>query len=220
MLKVLNTLCMRLKVGICEDDSFTRSTLSAALAFADVEVSFSASDATSAILEAEQNMPHAVVLDLHLGTGPNGVDLARSLRRLAPEIGIVFLTSFETPRLLEKNLNGLPSGSQYLTKRNIESVSQILDAIQKSIAKGRKTTLPNQGQVDTLTNHQLQVLELIAQGLSNGEIATKLGVELKSIQAVTSRISKKLGLESYQSINQRIQMAKAYLRATGNPYED
>jgi DNA-binding NarL/FixJ family response regulator len=93
---------MRLKIGICEDDSFTRFTLAAALAFADVQVVFSAADAASAIAEAKVDMPHAAVIDLHLGSGPNGVDLARSLRKLSPEIGIVFLTSFETPRLLEK----------------------------------------------------------------------------------------------------------------------
>ena len=212
---LLNTLGMDLKIGICEDDSFTRSTLAASLAFADVQVVFSAADAASAIAEAQLDMPHAAVIDLHLGAGPNGVDLARSLRRLSPEIGIVFLTSFENPRLLEKSLNGLPSGSQYLTKKSIESVDQILSAVQESISKSRKTLAPSQGGIDILTDHQLDVLRLIAQGVSNSEIAACLHIETKAVQAVNSRIAKKLGLDANQSGNQRIQMAKAYLRATG-----
>lgn len=206
---------MKLRVGICEDDSFTLATLSASISFEEIEVVFAASNAKSALEEFEKQKPASVLIDLHLGDGPTGLDLARSLRAKAPEVGIVFLTSFESPKLLDKDFQGLPSGSQYLNKRKIESVNEILQAIQRSIAKDRKSALMETEGIAELTPRQLEVLELVAQGATNQEIAKNLFLTPKAVEAILLRVSKKLSLRTDQNTNQRIQMAKAYLRAIG-----
>jgi DNA-binding NarL/FixJ family response regulator len=59
------------------------------------------------------------------------------------------------------------------------------------------------------------VLELVANGKSNQEIAQLLGVTAKSIEALVTRIAKHLEIAGAQSSNQRVQMAKAYIRAIG-----
>lgn len=206
---------VKLKLGICEDDPFTLATLTAAISFRDVDVVFSVSDPSEAIADFKSLRPHAVLIDLHLGDGPTGLDLARAIRREAPEVGIVFLTSFESPKLIEKNFTGVPSGSQYLTKRDVESVEEILQAIQLSIGKERKTNVPDMGKLTKLTNHQLSVLELLAQGGTNAEIAAQLELDSKSVEPVIRRIADRLGIKSEQNKNQRIQMARAYLRGIG-----
>lgn len=206
---------MRLRIGICEDDAFTRATLSASLAFRDVDIVFSEAEPSKAIEAASHTNPHAAIIDLHLGTGPNGLDLSRALRRLLPGIGIVFLTSFESPRLIEKDFNGVPSGSQYLNKREVESVNEILNAVQLSIAKDRRTKVPDTGNLTQLTRHQLAVLELLATGATNEEIAKRLDVGEKGIEAVIRRIATTLNLKAGQNRNQRVQMARAYLRGVG-----
>lgn len=206
---------VKLKLGICEDDPFTLATLTAAIAFRDVDVVFSVSNPSEAIAEFKSVRPHAMLIDLHLGDGPTGLDLARAIRRQAPEVGIVFLTSFESPKLIEKNFTGVPAGSQYLTKRDVQSVEEILQAIQRSIAKERKTTVPDSGKLTKLTKHQLLVLELLAQGATNAEIASHLQVDSKSVEPVIRRIAERLGIKSEQNKNQRIQMARAYLRGIG-----
>ena len=66
-----------------------------------------------------------------------------------------------------------------------------------------------------MTDHQLDVLRLVAMGASNSEIAARLSLDSKSVEGVTRRISKALGIKSDQNNNQRVQMARAYLRATG-----
>lgn len=206
---------MKLRVGICEDDPFTLATLSASISFEEIEVVFAASNAKSALEEFEKLKPASVLIDLHLGDGPTGLDLAKSLRAKAPEVGIVFLTSFESPKLLDKDFQGLPSGSQYLNKRKIESVNEILQAIQRSIAKDRKSALMETEGIADLTPRQLEVLELVAQGATNQEIAKNLFLTPKAVEAILLRVSKKLSLRTDQNLNQRIQMAKAYLRAIG-----
>lgn len=206
---------MKLKVGICEDDPFTRSTLEASLAHSDVEVCFAVGTTSEAIKGAQGSTPHAVLIDMHLGKGPTGLDLARALRRDHPGIGLVFLTSFESPRLLVTGRADLPSGSRYLVKREIESVNQILAAIQESLKANQKTTAVSGGATGSLTQRQLEVLRLIAQGKTNVDIAEELHIELKTVEGAVNRIAKNLGIESRQNTNQRVQMARAYLRASG-----
>lgn len=210
---------MKLTIGVCEDDSFTLSTITAALELQGVEVAFSCLTAASAIREFGRSRPRAVLLDLNLGAGPSGLDLARAVRRQAPETGVVFLTSFESPRLVEKNFLGVPAGSQYLIKQKIASVDSVLSAVQLSIAKNRKSSAFEGEMVAKLTNHQLDVLRLVAGGATNSEIATQLKLDGKSVEGVTRRISRVLGIHSGQNNNQRVQMARAYLRATGGNLE-
>lgn len=206
---------MKLRVGICEDDPFTLATLTASLESEDVEVVFAAANAKLALDGFEKHQPISVVIDLHLGDGPTGLDLSRSLRAQNPSVGIVYLTSFESPKLLDKDFSGLPSGAQYLNKRSISSVNEILQAIQRSIAKDRKSSQVNMEGIAELTARQLEVLELVAKGDTNQEIASKLFLTPKAVEATLLRVSKKLSLRTDQNLNQRIQMAKAYLRAIG-----
>jgi len=206
---------MKLRVGICEDDPFTLATLTASLSFEQVEVVISTADPNEVLEQFGKLIPVAMLIDLHLGDGPTGLDLARSIRARHPEMGIVFLTSFESPRLLDKHFSGFPTGSQYLNKKDISSVQQILHAIQKSIAADRKSPQLGSQGVAKLTNRQIEVLKLIADGYTNNEIATRLGLNAKTVEGINLRIAKSLNLAQNQNTNQRIQMAKAYLRSIG-----
>jgi DNA-binding NarL/FixJ family response regulator len=206
---------MQLRVGICEDDPFTLATLTASMSFQDVEVSISVSTASQALEQFKINQPHAMVIDLHLGEGPTGVDLARSCRAISPTVGIVFLTSFESPKLMNKALEELPDGSQYLTKREMGSIEQLLQAIQKSISRDRKSSTPENQGLSKLTARQIEVLKYIAEGSSNNEIAKQLNLSHKTVEGIILRISRNLELKSNPDSNQRIQMARAYLRGIG-----
>lgn len=206
---------MRIKLGICEDDPFTLATLTASLEFEDVEVVISTASPNQALEQFTEKTPNAMLIDLHLGDGPTGLDLAQSIRSKHPETGIVFLTSFESPKLLDRDFKGFPSGSQYLNKREIGSVKEILLAVQKSIAKDRKSSVPIPGEVSNLTKRQLEVLELVAEGFTNTEIASRLELKTKTVEGINLRIAKALRIETNQNTNQRIQMARAYLRSIG-----
>lgn len=207
---------MRLRLGICEDDPFTLSTLSASLAGQDVQISFSCASAADVLEVFEKKRPHAVLIDLHLGKGPTGLDLSRQLRAIDPKIGMVFLTSFESPKLLDSSFKTFPHGAQYLNKQDITSIEQILHAAQDSISKSRKSAQAKSDGISTLTSRQLEVLKLLAEGLSNKEIGKRLTLSPKTVEGVIIRIGKKLDLRANPDSNQRIQMARAYLRGIGH----
>lgn len=205
-----------MRIGICEDHPFTRSTLAASISHGGLDVQFECGSSAEAIDLAAEHHPDAMLIDLHLGSGPSGLDLARALRRSDPGLGLVFLTSFESPKLLTQSTLGLPSGSRYLIKKDIASIEAIIAELRASVATKSKPTKVGSAGVAGLTPRQVEVLSRLALGETNQEIATKLSIELKTVEGLISRAAKSLGLEPNQSMNQRVQMARAYLRATGD----
>ena len=206
---------MGLQVGVCEDDHFTRSMLTAALEQAGIEVVISSPSASNSLEQlAGSASVQAFIIDLHLGDGPNGLDLARAIRRERPEVAFVFLSSFEDPQLLEPEFLGLPTGSQYVVKSSVNSIDQLLQAVYAACERKRDDAVSG-GLASELTQKQISVLALISRGLSNSEIAKELEVSEDTIEGVVRRTAKRLGISREQSTNQRVLMVRAYLKAVG-----
>jgi two-component SAPR family response regulator len=81
---------------------------------------------------AKKNRPDVAVLDYNLGKGPNGIDLAKQLRRIQPEIGIVLLTAFLNPAELDSKISQLPAGSRYLVKHSVSDIQVLVNEIAES----------------------------------------------------------------------------------------
>ena len=116
---VNNHSMQRTRVIVVEDDAFTRSMIVSALQIQGMDVVSESSSVGFAIKTARLIRPDVAILDLDLGVGPTGIDLAIGLRMSLPKIGIILLTTFEDPRLLRPNLPELPAGSIYLTKSKL-----------------------------------------------------------------------------------------------------
>ena len=208
---------MNLRVCVVEDDALTRLALTTALRSKGITISFEAGAASEAIRLSMQVISDVAVLDLHLGEGPTGLDVAQALRRKSPGIGIVFLTSFDDPRLLNPSLPSLPGGAQYLTKNSIKDVSTLYEAVLLAASgKGKTATIGKSGETSVLSSTQIETLKLVSEGLTNAEIAKKRFVTEKSVEVSITRIAKALGLSPDVTKNQRVHMAKAFFRASGN----
>ena len=103
-------------VLLVEDDVFTRSTLAAALVGANFEVKAQVGKAADAIQAVRKFSIDVAIIDLDLGIGANGIDIAIALRDSNPRIGIIILTSYTDPRVVNPNSPELPKGSKFLTK--------------------------------------------------------------------------------------------------------
>jgi DNA-binding NarL/FixJ family response regulator len=68
---------------------------------------------------------------------------------------------------------------------------------------------------DVLTSNQIEVLKLIAQGLSTEEIASNRGVSAKAIESSIAKIQKVAGFKKSKSLNQRVQLARFYFLLSG-----
>jgi DNA-binding NarL/FixJ family response regulator len=214
---------MGFTIGIVEDDDFTRSMLVSSLNSLGHDVPLNSADPRALLEYVKVNDLDAVVLDLHLGKGPTGLDLAVVIHRLKPKIGIVMLTSYEEPRLLRSNLPGLPAGAVYLRKGEVTSVELLDQAIARAISGGEDFSLtqnPEGSQIAQLSDSQLEIMRLLSQGLSNSEIAKRRFITEKAVEISITRTAKILKVERNQSQNQRMNMAKAYFRALGVKLDD
>lgn len=204
------------RVIVVEDDNFTRHSVVAALDASGVQVVGSTAIAGEGHALAKRTRPHAAVLDLHLGEGPTGVDLALALRREDPGIGIVLLTSYDDPRMLSASIPDTPAGTQYVTKKSVETIQVLVKAIRASISSHVvKPTRTSNSELEILTNTQLEVLRLIAEGNSNQQIAALRGISAKSLEGTVSRLLKALNIPAGNDVNQRVLLARAYFEAAG-----
>ena len=207
---------------VVEDDDFTRSTVVSALQIQGIDVIGQSSAVGPAMTLFKELKPDAVVLDLDLGAGPNGIDLAFAIRRKIPNVGIVILTTFEDPRLLHPKIPNPPMGTVYLVKRKVSEIGSLYKSIEKSIAnmKNQKSMPSGKNEVAPelakVTEAQLETMKLIAEGHSNSEIAKIRGVTEKSIEQTISRLVAHLDLPKGASKNQRVQISKMYFRLTGS----
>lgn len=192
-----------------------RVSLVAALATAGITVIASAKTSAEALDLAQTHFPQVALVDLHLGRGPTGVDVAHALRKNDPRIGVVFLTSFEDPRLIAET-RPLPQGSQYLLKKDVGSIDEIAEAITASLeGKNRRISTELPSNMSQLSDVQLETLRLVAQGLSNTEIARRRQVTEKSIEASITRLLKSLNIPRDEGSNQRVQLARLYFESQG-----
>ena len=210
-------------VLVVEDDQFTRTTLCAALRHHGLTVAGEAKNARDGLELAKHASPDAALLDLDLGGGPSGIDLAHALRQLHPRIGIVILTTYEDPRMAGHSLATLPVNTKYLLKRDLSDSAALPRALTEAVhaATGQLSSAivpPLQPRTTAgLTETQLEVMRLVAEGYSNGGIAKQRTVTEGAVEKMIHRIGRQLGVDAESQSNQRVLIAREYLRLTGAP---
>lgn len=208
----------KVRLILVEDDAFTRATLGDALAAQNFTVCARVATAAEALKAQKDFDPQVAVLDLDLGIGPTGIDVAIALRKKNPKLGLVFLTTYKDPRLIESNMPSMPEGSIYLSKREIASTSalaqQIAIAMMRPLAK-RTFPWSKNSDLSTLTEVQIEIMKEIAKGLSTSEIARSRGISEQAVDKTISRISKQLNIPKNAETNQRVQIVRAYFESKG-----
>jgi len=207
------------KLLIVENDTFAGTFMSKSLDAAGFSIISVADTAPIAMKTLRETSPDCALIDIELGIGPNGIDIARAFRKLKPSIGIVFLTSIVDPRLIDLKGLELPEGSIYLSKSFVSDTSEISESLHESMRLAKDKSSPciiryPKSQLQ-LTNGQFELIRLIADGLSNKEIARKKFVTLKSTENSIARLAKKLDLKDTNTNSQRVLIAKRYFQMIG-----
>ena len=211
------------RIILIEDDSFTRATMKAALQLQGLDVIHDTATPSSALRIAANAKPDAAVIDLDLGIGPTGIDVALGLRRIVPTIGIVLLTGFSDPRLLNSKIAQLPSGSRYLVKSDVREIEilyrEVLLSISISKSIGNSELKGSIPLPVKLPDAQIETLRLLAQGNSNSEIARTRGVSEKSVEQAISRLVSYFKITEVTS-NKRVELARIYFKMSGSLHAD
>lgn len=203
------------RVLVIEDDPFSRSLIASVLTSANFEVE-PCESASSALAIIDTFEPRVCLIDVDLGPGPTGIDIAHAIRERLHSVGIVFLTSFKDYRLSRAGDLHLPKGSRYITKSSLNQPQRLLTELLSASLKPLSTDKSSQAKIP-LTAHQIQTMRLVALGLTNQEIAIQLGSSEKAVEHVISRILQKIGVQRNQKLNPRVQLVQAYAELSGRP---
>ena len=203
------------KIGIVEDNSLLRLSLQASLEMENVEVVFSVATAVEALQQIEIAEIDVLIADLHLGETINGIDVSLLWQKAHPKLGVLYLTSYDDPRLINSGKSPvLANNSVYLRKDSIAEIDQLVRAIHSTL-EGNNESQVRTGPLSSLTDVQMETLALLALGHSNKEIARIRGINEESVAISLNRISKVLGLPAQMYRNPRVHLARVVLRGQG-----
>jgi DNA-binding NarL/FixJ family response regulator len=217
--KTPNELFQR-SVVIVEDDSFMRSLLAEYLEKAGFLVS-TASSAADARRQINAVDPDAVVIDIDLGPGQSGLDVAAALNTEANEVGIVFLTNYSDPRFAGEELTRVHPKAAYLNKHMIEDSSTLLLALNAVLVERDVEAYRYDKRTDRpmarLSASQIQALRLLADGKTNQQIAEARQRSIDATESLITRTLASLGLDSNADINARVSAAKEFFAQNAQP---
>ncbi len=210
------------RVVVVDDDPFTRLTLGSLLREMDCTIVGEAGTVAEAIRVIGETTPNLVLIDLDLGEGPTGNDLAHVVRELKPDIKIVVLSTYLEPRLMGSSHAPLPDGSIFVVKRSVTGPEVLAQAFQlagsESYAEGKVLSVSLGEATRTLaqlTDAQVDILRLVATGHSNAEIARRLVVNERTVEKAIARLIKQLDVHADKAQNQRVVLTQIYFRLIG-----
>lgn len=207
-------------VLVVEDDKLTLGLLAETLTQSGFVVG-AASNAADARRMWSTMDPDAVVLDIDLGAGVNGFDLADAFRAKAPHLAILFLSNLPDARFAGRSPSSLPSDAGYVRKDQL-SDSKALVAALDAVLRGSERDIPHQDQdperpLASLSHTQVEVLRMVALGMSNQKIAAERGTTVKAVHNVITRAMALIGADTSDEGNARVVAAREFIRAAGLP---
>ena len=193
-------LMEKIRVLIADDQVITRSGLRVLLSAAEMlEIVGEASDGEQVVAMAVAEQPDVILMDLRM-PGVNGIEATRRIHRASPNIGILILTVFEDDASVFPAIRAGARG--YLLKNSEQE--ELLRAIN-TVAAGGAVFSPGIAQkvlgylsapppqmpanlFDELTEREREILESIARGQTNVEIAANLNLSVKTVSNYVSSV--------------------------------
>jgi DNA-binding NarL/FixJ family response regulator len=204
-----------ISVCIVEDNNDIRQALEQIIMMADgYQFSGSFISAESAIIGIPKIKPNVVLMDINLG-GMSGIDCVRELKPRFPDILFMMCTVYEED---EKIFEALAAGANgYILKKTapaklLESIRELAEGgapmssqiARKVVAAFQEKNTLSTGVLDTLSNREHEILELLAKGLLYKEISTKLGIAQETVRKHVYHIYEKL------HVNNRVEAVNKY----------
>ncbi|MCC6973629.1 MAG: response regulator transcription factor [Anaerolineae bacterium] len=178
----------------------------------DLEIVGEAGTAQESIRLCELHHPHVVIMDIRMQTGTSGIDACRTIMERFPNTKVIMLTSYADDALIADAIKAgavgyvLKQGGTGELLRALEAVRQGAALLDPEITRRVLTMLREQNYHQTdpfreLTVREIEVLRLVAEGKSNGDIALALVLSDKTVRNHMSIIFDKL------HVNNRVEAA-------------
>ena len=175
---------------------------------------------------ARAHVPHLVIADVRMPPThtDDGIAAAREIRRVLPHATVVLLSQYVEATAAMDLFQDNPAGLGYLLKDRVLQIDDFLDAVRRVAGGGtamdpaivaqllgRTTGVPD--PLAGLTERERAVLALMAEGLSNTGVATRLHVGVRTVETYINAVFTKLGLHTDADEHRRVKAVLAYLNA-------
>jgi DNA-binding NarL/FixJ family response regulator len=196
---------MAIRVFLLDDHEVVRRGVADLLeASGDIEVVGEAGTAEEALARIGPTKPDVAVIDMRLPDG-NGVEVCRDVRSHHPDVHCVILTSFADDEAL---FDAIMAGAAGYLLKQIKG-TDLVDAVQR-VAAGQSLLDPEvtervlerlrtgpevDERLARLTDQERRILDLIAEGLTNRQIAERMFLAEKTVKNYVSNLLSKLGME-------------------------
>jgi two-component system, NarL family, response regulator NreC len=180
---------------IVDDHEVVREGLRLSLSRAShIRVIGEASDGAEAISLAERRKPDVVVMDVRM-PGMDGLEATKEILKKVPDTAVLIFTAFSERALLDRALDSGAKG--YILKEAPHD--DLLRAIDRLGNGGQyvdpaltPALISGKGQTDMLTAREREILQLLADGMSNAEVAAKLFISQETVKSHVRHILTKL----------------------------
>ena len=195
----------RIRLLIVDDHKVVRNGLRVFISlYDDIEVVGEASNGQRALEQCAAHLPDVVLMDMMM-PGMDGPTATRLIREQFPQVQIVALTSFDEEALVHQAIEAGAVGYLY---KDVEE-EELIGAI-RSAREGRPVLAPEAMQalmhrtaraaesstIEPLTKREREVLSLVAQGMTNPQIAAQLVISPSTVQFHVHNILGKLGVQT------------------------
>ena len=214
-----------MRVVIADDSVLVREGIASLLTRAGIDVAAQVSSPDELLAEVDTRPPDVAVVDIRMPPThtDEGLRAAHEIRRRHPEVAIMILSQFVEAGIATRLLAEDPERLGYLLKDRVTAPGEFVDALER-IAEGGSALDPQivsrllgggvarRNGLDSLTPREREVLELVAEGLTNQAIADRLDIALRSVEKYVSAIFTKLGLPDTGSEHRRVLAVLRFLR--------
>jgi DNA-binding NarL/FixJ family response regulator len=202
-------------VLVVENDDFMRSLIADSLESAGFDVA-TASNGLDAKRLMSSVDPDAIILDIDLGNGPTGLDVAAQITITNPEIGIVFLTDLPDPRFAREK-HEVKKNQAYLNKKLLADSGILVEAIEAVLMETGIDDFRHDKfdgrPLANLSRTQLEILKLLSEGKTNQQIADARGRSLSATESAVTRTLEELGIPKDAELNVRVVATCKYFEA-------
>jgi two-component system response regulator NreC len=196
------------RIMLADDHAILRTGLRLMLSnVPNLEVVGEATNGREAVAKAEELKPDVVIMDITMPE-MNGIEATTELKRRLPRTKVLFLTMHENEELLFRTVQA--GGSGYVLKKSadkelVEAIYQVTRGetfLRPDLAKqvvqdylNRVDSGEESESYEDLTEREREVLQLLAMGMTNQQVADKLVLSVRTVETHRARIMDKLGIK-------------------------
>ena len=215
-----------MRVVVAEDVMLTREGITRLLTDSGIDVVGEVGDAAALLHAVRTTRPDAAIVDIRMPPThtDEGLVAAHHIRKAYPHVCVLVLSQYLESDYAHRLLAETPGGVGYLLKQRVRDITTLRDVLDR-LSSGECVIDPAIGSrlmakrrspnpLESLSERELEVLSLLAEGRSNQAIAKELALGRRTLETHVRQVFHKLGLLESQDDHRRVLAVLTYLRGS------